>query len=486
MKYNSKHLLIGLLLCLFIFYKVWILPYQSLPWVDETTFADTALHLNQTGRLEVSVLSGVAEPMLQYGFLYFFLVSLVFNTLGFGIGSFRLVTCLAAILFVGIWLRFYQRTHTSAPISKALVGILLLTDPFLSFTSGEGRMEWLAVALYWAGLGCFFFSKKYYWSLLFFLLALLTTPRIIVLLLPIFFFICWKVYKAPQSWVVWGIGLLFVMLGLYSWIWFAFGSYEAFWQYYASRYAINEISWRSRLGGNGYVPPQSRILIGLSICFLALQLLLLILKKVQLQLQPFHGLSILSLVIFYVVLYDFGPYSALVLGFWYLLLLVPFTNKIPFLHSLFIGLLLFHNLSYFSLKQIQILSSMAAKDPEQATLFVKKHVPTGSRVVGEPIYYYAVKQSGSDYQYTNIYGDLRITEYRQRTEWQYDYYIVTEQARWRYRDTVNYYLGQAKFEKVAVLSFQRSSWAKWIDSWNLLSTVDKEGYSATLYRRLKE
>ncbi|MGB0524399.1 MAG: hypothetical protein ACPGJS_15620 [Flammeovirgaceae bacterium] len=153
--------------------------------------------------------------------------------------------------------------------------------------------------------------------------------------------------------------------------------------------------------------------------------------------------------------------------------------------------LLAYNGLFFILKNAQAIAGAQQRDHQLAEKFIAKHIPAGSKVVGEPLYFYAVLKNGSDFQYLNLYENLAIREKYHRENYKYDYLLVTDHL--KMRDTqgcIDYYLSQAEFEQVAELNIKESKWAKIISNLNiggfpLLSNVEKHTYSAVIYKRIK-
>lgn len=159
--------------------------------------------------------------------------------------------------------------------------------------------------------------------------------------------------------------------------------------------------------------------------------------------------------------------------------------------SLPVILLLAYNSLFFVLKSAQAITASEERKPKVAEAFIRKHIPKGSKVVGEPLYFYAVCQNESDFQYLNLYEDLEKREKYHREVYQYQYLLVTNHLKMRdSKGCINYYLGKAKFEKIATLEIKENSWAKRISklsigSFQLLSNVEKHAYNCIIYKRIE-
>lgn len=485
-----RHFLIWLLLLLYLLGQLLSLPYSPLPWFDETFFAHIARNWWQSGQLMASV--AIFEEIKAYGPVYFILTGLSLGVFGFEIWAFRIVNFMFGIANL-FWL--YQLLKLRYPdLIRARYGLLLpiLIDPFYHLSLHEGRMDLVALffmlgGIYWALRG---FAKPRYrffiYSAMWVSLALLTTPRSGFMLLSlgivgaVFTF---RDFKARWTYALtWAL----VLMGSYSiWVFYAFGDWLGLWQYYTE---ANE-AWMYQkslvdlfLGNSGYLPRQSYPIILASL----VAVLLHVWAKGKAASHYTLYLSLLNVLFFYLLVYDFGPYSVFLLPFYYFLLvealLLLSRWKLTLLYLAWLGILAL-NLSYFSLKMYQIWLSLPQRDHVLADAFIKQHIPAGSRVIGEPMFTYAVLKAGSDYQYMDLYETLESREKRQRESYQYEYIIITEHLAWRKPDIVEYYLSKAKLSLVAELSLPRSEASLSLDKWRLLSSTERSGYSCRLYKR---
>jgi len=154
-------------------------------------------------------------------------------------------------------------------------------------------------------------------------------------------------------------------------------------------------------------------------------------------------------------------------------------------------LLLLFNGMFFLLKNAQAIAGREQRNDALAVDFIKKHIPEGSKVIGEPLYFYAVLQNGSDFQYLNLYEDLEDRERFHREVYDYDYLLVTDHL--KMRDTkgcIDYYLKQADFKSIASLKIPEPPLATWFSNFNiggfpLISHVERYGYNCEIYQRIK-
>jgi len=154
------------------------------------------------------------------------------------------------------------------------------------------------------------------------------------------------------------------------------------------------------------------------------------------------------------------------------------------------GLILF-NLTYFILKNAQILSSIDQRSPSNAQQFISKYIPKGSKVVSEPMFYYAVVNNDSEFQYLDLYNTLTERERVHREIYDYDYLIVTDNVLNWHPEIISYYFSKANLDSITRLELPTSAFQRQLNSlkiggYHLLSDVERAGYSCTIYKRVKK
>ncbi|WP_299460297.1 hypothetical protein [uncultured Microscilla sp.] len=479
----------------FVLLQFFTLHTSPLPWFDETFFASIAWHWANTGKLVPQV--AIFTEVKLYGPIYFWLTGISFQLFGFSIASFRLVNLMAGGVVVwlssGLFGQLYQHYLPQQPnwrLWQKGWWLLLLTDPLYYLVMHEGRMDLLALSF---ALGSIYLlmpgllrAQTLPWyqvaaSGLMVALASLTTPRVAFIFVPLTVALVWQWRRQLPLLMLWG-GCI---IGLYSsWIYVAFGSLTSFVDtYLGQNEAIKDslVGWF--VGGVGYVPRHSYVLIVTA--FLASVLLLCKYPRRFWVAPIMVGLG--SIGLFYCLVRDYGQYSVFILPFYYLLVFYSL-SQLParryHLQMYPLVLLAMFNLSYFALKNLQVVASLHQRKPQQATQFVQKHIPKGARVIGEPMYFYAVLQAGSHYQYMDLYGTTADREARHRTQYKYQYLIVTDHLQQRKPAIVKYYLSQGKFRRVARLAIAPSALGREITRWGLLSSVERAGYNCVIYRRI--
>lgn len=476
---------------LYLSIQLYALVYWPLPWFDETYFASIAWNFVHTGQLIPQV--AVFEEVKLYGFIYFLLTGWSMKWLGFSIFSFRLVNFLLGFGVIGLTTLLARDLMPRFKGVTYFLPVLLALDPFFNLSLHEGRMDLSALFFMLLGLRhiqlalpknqYLHFIGAAFWMDL----ALLTTPRIgfILLALGLYLFI-WSLpefKKRGLSIFIWSATLVLV----YSlWVLYTFGDWGSLIEYYLQpSHKVHEDNslYDLFIGWNGYIPRVEYLLI---ICAWAATCFGLINKPASYQ-SALIFICLLSIILFYLLIADYGPYSIFILPFYYLLFFYglqvqPFNTKNPIAY---LGLLLLlFNASYFTLKNAQAYSAIPQRTLCTARQFVQSHIPAGSRVVGEPMYYYAVMQAGSDYQYMNQFETLEGRARRQLLAYNVQFLIVTDQMRVREPQVIAHYFSQGGFEEIARLEIPASPLNQWIENLGLLSPTERAGYNATIYKRI--
>ena len=483
---------------LFTVTQLFTLDKVPLPWFDETFFASIAHQWIQTGSLTPQV--AVFQEVKLYGPIYFWLTGATIKLLGFSVFNFRLMSLICG--FGVVWIsslilkHFILQSHESSDIFKQHVlklwWVLLLTDPLYYLVLHEGRMDLLA--LFWALSSIYLLlpfltqtaqqsclPRRFLLSGILVALAALTTPRVCFIFVPLGLVLLWQCRQKLHLLLIWGG----VIVGIYAlWVGVAFGSLSAFITYYAGDnpfVSTSAVEWY--MGGVGYIPKQSYpLIINALLGLLAIGFQ----KRIRL-FQPYILIALASIGLFYGLVHDYGQYSVFILPFYYFLVLYGLSQKPWKLKNLLIYpvcFLLLLNLGYVSLKNLQTLASWQQRKPSIATQFIQKHVPKSSRVVGEPRYFYAVTQAGSQYQYMDLYETLETREIRQRIQFKYQYLIVTDHIRWRKPQVVKHYLQKGQFKEIARLKVPPSYWATQIARLGLVSQTEHDGYNCVIYQRV--
>lgn len=152
----------------------------------------------------------------------------------------------------------------------------------------------------------------------------------------------------------------------------------------------------------------------------------------------------------------------------------------------FLILLLFvFNLILFSFKTFQVITEHQRRHPSTASTFIKKYIPAGSKVIGDPLFYYTVTENGANYHYYDLYNTLEKREEALRTKFDYDYLIVSGISRLRNPAISDYFLQNAQLDTVATLQIPANQLATFLNQLGLVSTMEASGYNCTIFKRKK-
>lgn len=448
---------------LYVAWHVWTLPYAPLPWFDEVVFASISHHWIESASLVPNVTSAALHglPFQIYGFVSFTIHGMSMKLLPLPLG-YRLPTFLFGCLVLLLCRRLF-----ALPWWMLLIFSL---DPFLQLSMHEGRMDLEAV--FWS-LGAWYFlyrtEKKQHFSWIagvMALLAILTTPRSFVLLL-------------PPAFIALNRGEWRFFLPLYGgyalWVLWAFGSPQAWLRHYLHDFAL----LKNYVGNSGYIPKHEYLLIG-SVCLLAV---FYFFGKQRLPKEPLFWASVSSILVFYLLVFDYGPYSVFILPLYYYLLFFFLQPASKRLRKLILGCLLLFNLGYTFAKQVQILMSLPMRDYRSFHAFVRRHIPPGSKVVSEPMPYYALLAAGSDLQLMDYYNTPEERERIHRQEYKAEYMIVTDHLAWRKPDIVALYQANSQWQPVARYERQAPAFLRDWERFFGLSSTEHTGYNCTIYRR---
>lgn len=474
----------------YICYQLYSLDLQPMPWFDETFFASIAHNFWLKGTFvpEIAATAMEQKPVLLYGPIYFILTSLSFKLLGFGIWQFRIVQLLFGFIVVFLILKIKNQSLNQKSFVKMDLfwASLLLCDPFFNLILHEGRMEFVALTFILISI-CLIYKSFLKTNIYYFIfsgisisLALLTSPRVFFILIGLsglmIFFLYQKRVSLKNCFI-----LLITSVITYS-IWIIYvGGFLKFKAIYFGTFdnsgAGDSIS--NYIFSNFYIPKHEYLLISIVILVLLFTLMI----KKELFKNELVLTSLVIIILFYCLIKDWGPYSAYILPLYYLILMILIEQLLCFKHKITVNvvkifslILISFNVFIFGLRMYYTLSTINARSQTLALNFVKKHIPKGSKVIGDATYYYAVVQNGSTYEYIDKYGTLENRELVLRTKYHYKYIIVSDIEKDRYLDAFKYFNAKSKLKLLATLDLPQ------VKNVFLLSGFDSRTYSCKLYK----
>ena len=308
----------------YLLVSLYTLSSNPLPWYDETYMASLSKSFLEKGELIKQVAYYTDNPKvdLRFGPVYFLFTSLSFKLFGIGIFQFRIVAYLSGLLAMVFTVKIF-RIYSQSIFLSCLLGLLLIYDPFYFRSMREGRMDLMALSFILAAV--FFLLKKQqsskktiviknvFISGIMAALAILTTPRAGFLYIGLG---CIWTYLLILSFkevilqiLIWIIPIIL----LYSvWIIYAYGGFEEFYLFY------RDLSVKYTQSGNFYITIQKNqyILIPLS----SLSIVIGLIKYKVAYFTPFIICNFVSIISFYLIVQDPGPYSVFILPYYYLLI----------------------------------------------------------------------------------------------------------------------------------------------------------------------
>lgn len=326
--YRKWYLFISVYSIAYLVVHLYTLDISPLPWFDETYMLSIAEEFIETGQLFPKVAQvRQMDQELIYGPVYFVITGTVIKLMGTSIFTFRITTLIAGFLVIIASIRLLSIQVKSTKV-LCLFGVALSLDPFLNRSMHEGRMDLVALLFILIASYHFlqFVKKTTYirivWAALFSLLALLTTPR------TGFFFTAWAV-----MWIIWIVrswrvflksALIcfgIVVIGYLTWIYYAFGSISHMIEYYGQYLMFTRLN-----EAKTSIMKQQYPLILLGV----LSFIVGVLRYKWAYLHTTTLIAILSVITFYMMVFDQGPYAVFIVPSYYLLifhLVVIFKEK---------------------------------------------------------------------------------------------------------------------------------------------------------------
>jgi len=488
MSLKSKFLL-GAFLLLYLLFHLLTLTSNSLPSFDEVFQASISKSFAETGKLipgncketwnaKEDVLNGPVLPLLG---------SFSFKLFGFGIFQFRIIGFVFGILLI-ISIALLLRLFISSEKWLLVLAILLSLDPVINRSFGHINTDLISIFFLLTSL-LFLIrgqreEKNYQFLLsgLFASISILTTAIVGVFLVAMLLVLLFQLEgkELKKSLIQLSLWMLPILILYGSWIRLSDGGISELIHYYK-----NIWNTKSRIAtGRWSIPYYDYILIGLSV----FALIHGIIQKKRAYFNFITLVSLLSIFIYHVLFYLSPSNSILVIPFYYILLFEglyqgEFTIKSFSAYPILI-LLVFH-LILFSISSGEIISEKAIHDPHTAEAFVEKNIPKGSKVIGDPTYYYAVNNSRSDFQLFDHYLNDEQREQVLREVYDYDYLILSARSIQYEPKTCRLFLRNAKFERVDELDLTPVSSGKKLNRSTTFPT-DKFGYNSVIFVRIKE
>lgn len=479
---------------LYVAYHLFTLSLSPIVWQDETFFNALTLDFIKNGTFYQTncplFLEGVQQ--LYYGPVFFILNGIVLEVFGNNPFQGRILGLICGFAVLFMITVFYKKKFEKKNLFFVLVLSTFFLDPFFNASLHKGRMDTLALVFYF--LSFFVFIKntnavkhwKYFLlSALLFTLSVLTSSRMLVFVLPfLFVFIYLFIQHKPLrknifiNALVWGISFFTI----YSvWIFKAFGSFAGFLDYYA----FLSKQMPSHLFGHLFIPVEEYPLIILTLILLGLSLL-----KNRILFTRSQTIFYLGYIFtYYLLIGDVGPYSVLVIPFYYMIFMEIFLankelNKKNKLVSIVLVLLLCFNLGIFVFKSAIVTLNYSSRNYSSVTNTIKKVIPEGSRVIADEVYYYAVIANNCKFQYMHLHIDdlIKVEKYR-REVFDYQYLILSKRLINRNPGLMPLYTKNANLKLIGEIKSQDSELLKKLAKLGIYD-FSAEAYEGEIYMRI--
>jgi len=425
----NKYLFLGFLLIYLIYHAV-TLEVSPIPWYDEVCLASESLSYLNTGKISLTIypwLYSLDKEILQYGPIYFMLTKFSLSFFGFGIFQFRMVNLLAGLL--SIWIS-YRILKLFIPNKNALYlfVVLISTDAVLFQNMHSGRMDLVALfpvlcAVYLLFKNLRDLKMKYVGGVsLLVSMAMLTTPRVIFFTIAIGFYIVYihhkNLNKLTLSILLYGGILGFVYC---AWIYIAFGDISNFLNYYSSNATLN-----AHIGGNFYIQKIQYPLVAIFLLFSMIGLL----KLVDTNKKIFIVFAVGTIILFYLIVFDYGLYSVFILPFYYISIFILISTISIRYNRLkpIIGIILLIaiNVSSMVFKGLYIGVFYNERNNRELTERFRSLLKPNSNLLGEDRFFYASELSDCSFESFSE-GDLKsIIEYYKSNE-PFDYLVISDE-----------------------------------------------------------
>ena len=484
----------------FVLYHLLTLSISPIVWQDETFFNSITLDFINNHTFNCS-----ADPTIYNGMPHFYYGPVFFTLNGFILSLFgnnpffaRLLGLLSGFIILLTIVYFYKHKLKGNYFFIILI-LALFLDPFFNASMHKGRNDTLALMFYFLSFLMIFKNQKGVFkisnsilSAIFFSLTILTTSRMLIFAIAfvVYFLILFIKETSHRKKIfvnvfIWGATVAI----LYSiWIFYAFGGYIEYTEYYLLLKNLTP----TLLFGDLFIPVEEYPLI---ISFICLMLFVLF-KNWKILTKPDFWFLIVHLIVFYLLVGDVGPYSILVVPVYYLIF-VKFFNHINFVENknrifiFIISMLFLFNLSVFLLKSVALSLNIKSRNYSEVNNFIKSNISAESKVVADEVYYYAVTNDKCKFQYIitpllkyNLNEHLNTIEKYRREVFDYEYLVISNRLEKRKPQLMNVYEKNSKLIKIAEFKTQRSALLNFLNNFHIYD-FSSEGYDGRIYKRIK-
>lgn len=385
--------------------------FYSLPWFDEVFLADITNSLLSDNTYSLNLLLSPKE-VLTYGPVYFYAQKIIVIIFGFGMWQFRLLNLLSGISIIIIILILAKRLNISK-LNFCLLLVMIAFDSRFMFNMTSGRMDLFSLVLFmWGWLLFQNSSQRRYLSIIvagiLSSLSFLTTPRIgfyflvYLLTFAIEIFTSHNRKKSIIQYLVFGFT---IFLPVFVWIYSSYGNIANY-----INYIFNNSSIAYHYGGLSF-----KIKYQIPIIFIWFLSGLYVFKSKRNILNPLV-VALYSFPVFHLLfIKEVGPYSAMMMPFIYLGIIIAVNNmqwkKIIIIPGLIACFLFLFSLS----STFNNIASVEFTKPYSFRCFFGNQKIVKENVLADFPYYYVLKE----------YDNRFISFYNNKNELNQDVLNVT-------------------------------------------------------------
>jgi hypothetical protein len=466
------------------------LGLHPLPWFDEVFFADISNAYKEAGKFNLQMSPNIfRSEILFYGPVYFFIQSLIIKYFGLDIVQFRMLNFLAGILLALVFRVIILNLTKNKGISN-LLSLLLLIDPIFGQNIHSGRMDMVATLPAIVGIWAYFrFSTTknpffLYFLAILFSIGYLTTPRVLFIIIPMFLVFLPEIRRINPFHLV--ACILIFLIPVFGWIMIKTGGIGNYLKMFDNGNVAHHIGPKSGFFSffrYGYYLPIY--------CLVLYFGFLTVYDSVKCQIVHSKSLMFLLVIImFHILVVEKGPYSAMVLPFYFGLIGVGMSQIqnqawTKTLALAGIELIFIFYLGLFIAKNGFLIFTKDERNQNVVEKQVDLSKLKGKKVVASFEYYYLVKNAGAEY---NSYETA--IEMTSRLRFHIDT-LKMDYLFLNHKDLISHqviqYLGYGKFEKIDELAIESK-----VSNNRFLKSLSEKGnfyfptFSGILYKRLEK
>ncbi len=409
---------IGIIFLSFLNVIIDVLNYPS--WQDDVCYADITKCLIANNKLSFNMML-LPTNALIWGPVYFYVQKVFLLFFGFGLWQFRLLNFVSGIAIIFIFWLTAQKLKISKLNTFILIALIAFDLRFV-FNMSSGRMDLFTLALFIIAFLLFQNSfKRNYLNIIFSgmiaSIAFLSTPRIgyyflIYILMFVIEIISSKNKK--KTFIQYALLCLFILLPILIWISVSFGSITNYLNSYLnSTFFTTNI--RTSIFPQAYQIPI--LIVWFSSC-------VYILKSKKNILNPFL-VAIFSVPFLHLLfINEVGPYSAMMMPFVYLGIMLAI-NNIPNKKFSIIPGIIASIMFLFSIFSTFTNVTLEFTHPDSFRVFLKSQNISNENILSDYCFYYFINETNN--RFISINDNKNELTENNLNKFGIDYAIVTKE-----------------------------------------------------------